>query len=341
MINFKLWRDALVNIPRIDTKKEWDALDVVSKWLISTRAAVLLMTALTVVLGGFLAFKDGIFNTLDFLLCLIGLVFAHASNNLINDWVDHKKKIDDNNYYRALYGTQALECGYWSFKQWFNYLLVTGSIALICGILLIFRTDISTLYLMLIGIFFVLFYTWPLKYIGLGEPTVLLVWGPLMVCGSYFVCSGGELPLWNPEVILISIIYAFGPTNVLFGKHIDKILDDRAKQVYTMPVIMGQRAARFTAVGFWLAQYILCFMLFLFGYVSWVIAIVLFAIPAFIRTIKVFQHPRPTEVPKNYPPNVWPLYFSAYAFTYNKTFGGLFILALLLDFALKFVVGYF
>lgn len=82
-------------------------------------------------------------------------------------------------------------------------------------------------------------------------------------------------------------------------------------------------------------------MLFLFGYVSWVIAIVLFAIPAFIRTIKVFQHPRPTEVPKNYPPNVWPLYFSAYAFTYNKTFGGLFILALLLDFALKFVVGYF
>ena len=30
---------------------------------------------------------------------------------------------------------------------------------------------------MLAGAFFVLFYTWPLKYYGLGEPAVLVVWG--------------------------------------------------------------------------------------------------------------------------------------------------------------------
>jgi 1,4-dihydroxy-2-naphthoate octaprenyltransferase len=37
--------------------------------------------------------------------------------------------------------------------------------------------------------FFVLFYTWPLKYIGLGEIAVLIVWGPLMIGGGYFVWS--------------------------------------------------------------------------------------------------------------------------------------------------------
>ena len=32
-----------------------------------------------------------------------------------------------------------------------------------------------------------LFYTWPLKYIGLGELAVILVWGPLMIGGGYYV----------------------------------------------------------------------------------------------------------------------------------------------------------
>ena len=44
--------------------------------------------------------------------------------------------------------------------------------------------------LMAAGAFFVLFYTWPLKYIGLGELAVIIVWGPLMVGGGYFVVTG-------------------------------------------------------------------------------------------------------------------------------------------------------
>ena len=48
-------------IPRID-KEEWQRLDVVARWLISTRAAVLLMTFISAALAGLFALRDGQFN---------------------------------------------------------------------------------------------------------------------------------------------------------------------------------------------------------------------------------------------------------------------------------------
>ena len=39
-INFAMWRKALWELIKMDDKKEWDALDVISKWLIATRSAV-------------------------------------------------------------------------------------------------------------------------------------------------------------------------------------------------------------------------------------------------------------------------------------------------------------
>ncbi|MEG2337423.1 MAG: hypothetical protein RSC04_06765, partial [Bacteroidales bacterium] len=153
---------------------------------------------------------------------------------------------------------------------------------------------------------------------------------------SYFACSGGVLPILNSEVFLIAIIYALGPINVLFSSHIDKIKRDQVKQAYTLPVLFGERIARHAAIGFWVAQYLLCFILFLFGYISWSIGLILFAIPAFWHAVKVFRHPCPNAETDAH--KAWVPYFSAAAFLYNKTFSGFFILALILDFILQIVM---
>ena len=76
-----------------------------------------------------------------------------------------------------------------------------------------------------------------MKYIGLGELTVILVWGPLMVGGTYYVTTGG---IWSWEVAIISLVYSMGPTTVLFGKHTDKLIQDKAKRVYTLPEKISQ-----------------------------------------------------------------------------------------------------
>ena len=99
------------------------------------------------------------------------------------------------------------------------YALVTGGAALAVGVYLVALQGQIVLMLLASGAFFVLFYTFPLKYIGLGEPAVLAVWGPLMVGGSYFVITGK----WSNKVAVASLAYALGPTAVLFGKHTDKL----------------------------------------------------------------------------------------------------------------------
>lgn len=327
MISPTMWFKALRIIPRIE-KKEWDTLDIISKWLISTRAAVFIMTAISCIIGGLFAIKDGLFNPVYFLLCLIGLVFAHATNNLMNDLIDYKKGIDKDNYYRSKYGPHPLEHGLLTEKTLWIYIIVTGLIAFLSGSLLVYETGINTLYLMLAGAFFVIFYTWPLKYYGLGEPSVLLVWGPLMVTGSYYVITVGS---FSVEATLIGTVYALGPTTVLFGKHTDKIEDDKKKGVYTLPVILGEKKARITTIWIWILQYVIVVVSMLFNLVGISYLLIFFAVPKFLWVYKIFSKPRPGSEPEGLPPDVWPLYLSAHSFVYNRLFGTLFMVAVLLD----------
>jgi 1,4-dihydroxy-2-naphthoate polyprenyltransferase len=327
MSNISFWIKSLTVIPQV-SKEEWNGLDIISKWLVASRSAVFIMTAISCGVGGLLAYYyTGNFNVLNFIVCLTGLVFAHASNNLINDLVDYKKGIDRDNYYRTLYGPQVIERKYISIKSYINYILVTLIIALLCGFFLIYRSDINTLYLMLAGAFFLLFYTWPLKYIGLGEITVVLVWGPLMIGGAYYVTSNGP---WNWDVVYLSLVYAIGPTSVLFGKHIDKIDKDKEKRVYTLPVLTGERAARYTTLIAWILQYFVITFFIFQGILGISLVIIYLALPKFFKTFKIFLKSKPSEKPNSGDHVTWPLYFASYAFVYNRRFSILFLLGLLL-----------
>lgn len=328
-MNPSMWLKALRVIPRID-KDEWKKLDVISKWLISTRAAVLIMTFLSAALAGIFAARVGQFNVGLWLLVTIGLILSHATNNLLNDYTDYVKGVDQDNYYRAEYGPQPLVHGLMTKRQLLTYAGVTGALAATCGVVLIALTDWNTAILMGLGIFFVLFYTWPLKYIALGEIAVLIVWGPLMIGGGYYVITGG----WDWNVVLGSLPYALGVTGVIFGKHIDKCDVDKAKRIHTLPVVIGEKAARYILVGMLVLQYLLTIYLVVTGFFTLAMLIVLVAIPTFVQIYPPFRKPKPAEKPEDYP-DVWPNYFVAMAFVHNRKFGVWFMLGLIADTLIK------
>ncbi len=236
-MNVAMWRKALRVIPHV-SKDEWERLDVISKWLISTRAAVLIMTFISGAIAGILALQNGMFNFWYWLLVTVGLIMAHATNNLLNDYTDYIRGVDQNNYYRAQYGPQPLVHGLMNKRQLLTYAAVTGLIAAACGVALVYLRGGLTLWLMLAGAFFVLFYTWPLKYIALGELAVLVVWGPLMIGGGYYVISG----VWDWNVVIASLPYTLGVTGVIFGKHIDKYEMDKERGIHTLPVLLGEKS---------------------------------------------------------------------------------------------------
>ena len=324
-MNVKMWRKALRVIPRI-SKEEWEALDIISRWLIATRAAVLVMTFLSAALAGIFAYRADQFDWTLWLLIAFGLVMAHATNNLLNDYTDFVKGVDQDNYYRAQYGPQPLVHGLLTKKQLLTYAAVTGLIALSAGIALIAMRGGLTWIFLVLGVFFVLFYTWPLKYIALGEIAVLIVWGPLMIGGGYYVITGD----WNWYVVLASLPYALGVTGVIFGKHIDKFEVDKAKKIHTLPVLLGERNSRITVVSMFILQYLAVVYLVAAGFFTPLPLIVLLAIPVLRQILPLFRQPKPPEKPADFP-DVWPNYFVAAAFQHNRRFGSLFLLGLILD----------
>lgn len=325
-MNVAMWRKALQVIPNV-SKEEWDSLDIISKWLISTRAAVLIMTFISAAIAGILAIQQGMFNFWLWGLVVIGLIFAHATNNLLNDYTDFARGVDQDNYYRAQYGPQPLVHGLLSKRQLLTYAFITGLIALTAGGILVYVWGWQALVLLGLGAFFVLFYTYPLKYIALGEISVLIVWGPLMIGGGYFVITG----VWDWNVVIASLPYALGVTGVIFGKHIDKYEMDKAKGIHTLPVLLGESLSRYTVIGMLVIQYLSVLYLIVSGFFTPILLIVLFAIPAFMRVFRILSQPTPHEKPEEYPADVWPNWYVAAAFYHNRRFGLLFLGGLVLD----------
>ena len=320
------WKEVL-DTANLSSEKE---MDLISKWLIITRAAVFSMTFMSGLIGGLLAIStvDNP-NWLNFGLAVIGLVLAHAANNMTNDYFDLEGGVDTDEYARALYAPHPVLNGLISKQQLLHAIAVVNLLdAIIMGTLLV-RVGWPVLIFAGLGLFISVFYVAPplkLKHHGLGEPGVFIVWGPLMIGGTYYV-TAGELP--SPGIWLATIPYAITVTTVLIGKHIDKLKADKAKRIHTLPVILGERVSLWLNMVLMSAFYIVIGALVLSGTFDIWALLVVFAIPRLFKILKIYREPKPAEPPEDYP--VWPLWFVSAAFFHNRLAGGLFVLGLILN----------
>ncbi len=306
-------------------------MDLVSRWLLITRASVFPMTLISGAIGGLLAAAGGPeveVNWLYFAVAMLGLLLAHAANNMINDYFDLEQGVDAEDYVRAEYAPHPVLSGLVSKS---GLMIATAVVNLIDLAILVYLSNARgwpVLAIALLGLFVSVFYVAPplsLKHRGMGEPGVFLVWGPLMIGGSYFVTTG-QLPPW---VLVASIPYALLVTSVLMGKHVDKFEADREKGIHTLPVLLGVERSLFLTQELILGFFASVVALVLVGTIGVWALLVLLALPLTWRTIKVFSRPPPEEAPPGYP--IWPLWYAPWAFRVTRAAGGLFVLGLILN----------
>jgi len=321
----RLWLQALYTIPRVDLAQ----VDPITRWLILSRASVVVMTATSAVIGGLLALRDDVFDAPLLVLTALGLVLAHAGSNLVNDFWDFHRGADSADSPRVNYSPHPLTD---ESARWRSFVLVTLVIlaaAAAIGIYLTVVTGPVLLAFALSGAFVLLLYSGgplPLKYFGLGEIAVFIVWGPLMIGGTYYVMAE-SLPAW---VVLASAPYALGVTTVLFGKHLDKLAFDTEHGIRTLPMLLGEaRARRLTevlSVGMYAAVIALAVWQEMPG-----LLLVAGALPLLLWVLRIYNAPKPAEPPEGY--RGWPLWFVGIAFIHNRRFGVLFIAGLALQLA--------
>lgn len=286
------------------------------------------ITLFSVIIAGLLAWSFSSFDPTLFAVDMIGLLLAHASSNIINDWWDYKNKVDTPEYFRLGYSVHPV------FSIGEKKTLILGLflsfLAFLCAIFLASKRGLPIVMLALVG--FILLFSYSgkplkLKYRGLGEILVFIIWGPLMIVGSFFAIAG----YINEKVIVASIPYGISASLILFGKHLDKIDEDSKKGVRTLPVILGEERTKLLCKVLIITMYIFVVLTafvnkrlgFLFSFLSF---------PRAFKVIRGIDYPKPkslSDVPDFYPKDFWPMWYVGGAFILNT------------DFALSFIIGTF
>jgi 1,4-dihydroxy-2-naphthoate octaprenyltransferase len=321
---FTNWLE-VYNTCNLSPDKEMDA---VSKWLIIIRVCVFSMTLTSAFIGGILALGSGSFAWFPFLLATVGLLLAHAANNMINDYFDLQGGVDDDAYTRALYAPHPVLSGLVTRGELLRAIIIVNLVDAAIMLYLTWSRGWPVLVFALLGLFVSVFYVAPplrLKHRGLGELGVLIVWAPLMVGGTYYVAAG-SLPAW---VLVASLPYGLLVMTVLVGKHVDKLEQDRAKGINTLPVLLGSEPSRRLNQALMIAFYLIVLGLVLTGTLGIWPALVLLAVPLLLEVLKAYNRPKPEVPPEDYP--VWPLWFVSLAFAHTRRAGALFILGLILN----------
>jgi len=305
--------------------------DTITRWLVISRACVFSMTFTSGLIGVLLAASVGgfvenpLFKIWLAFLCVIGLIAAHATNNLVNDWTDVRKGVDTEDYPRSQYSPHPVLSGLTTPN---GLLKVSFALTLLDGLIMLYLVAVTgplVIFLAVSGLLLSLGYTIFLKRYALGEITALIVWGPLMTGGTAYAISG----IITPQMLLLTLPYGLIVASVLIGKHTDKIENDRPVGVNSIPVLIGQaNALRLDKITFVLF-YVLVVALVVFGVTGAWILVTFLALPRFVTAWQMFSKPKPAQKPENWP--VWPLWFVGWAMHFNRLAGVLFVFGLMLN----------
>ena len=238
----RLWWGACTGFYRPGAR-DIQALDRVSLFLYAARSVILVISAQAAIIAGLLAAGAGLFRWGNFIAVLIGFVVAHTVSNLSNDYFGFTRGHDTPDSPRMRYTVHPFASGMLDRRTLITGLALLGVIGLGICVYFIFERGWMAAAFAVAGISLLFLYDAapiPLKSIGLGEFAVLLVWGPLMVGGGYAMITG-EL---SGDVMLASLPYGLGVMTILMGKHIDQMDFDAPHGIRTLPVLIGERAAR-------------------------------------------------------------------------------------------------
>lgn len=317
--------DVLTDVPRV-SRESWRRLGWLRRYLLAVRAAVLPMTLFSCLLGGLLALPWTLDESWRLMLATGALLLAHAGSNLLNDLLGWALGLDRSGYSRLRYGAHPLAHGLIHPLTHGVFLVATAGAAALLGLAAASLAGPPAWWLAGVGALLLALYAWPLKRRGFGEACVLLVWGPLMVGGVYWVVSGD----WGPEIAVLSLIFGLGPAVVVLAEHTDRRRDHAERGTRTLPVMLGARwAPRVIAAAAILQMTGGVLWAWLTG--SWFYLLLLTALPALLSLVWVCARQRPTARPKGFPVNVWPLWYTAAGFRFARVSGAALVVGALLD----------
>ena len=201
---------------------------------------------------------DDLFNIANFILCIFGVLIAHLSVNVLNDYFDVKDGTDEENseYFQQVSGgSRAIELGLITLEGTKKLGTILTLVALVIGGIVLTLTNpanvSSVVTITLAGLFLGYFYTAPpLRLVarrGLGELTIFLAFGPLITLGTAFAIFNGDLSMAQEHLmncLYIGIPMGLLTTNILLINEFPDMVSDTKTNKNHLVVTFGKKASR-------------------------------------------------------------------------------------------------
>jgi 1,4-dihydroxy-2-naphthoate octaprenyltransferase len=224
---------------------------------------------------------DWSFNWLIFGLALVGSLAFHAGTNLVNDYYDYRKGADNE---RSLGIGGTIQRGELSPPAVLLYGLVCFAVGSAIGLYLVSVAGPFVLYLGIFSLLAGFFYTAgpvALAYMGLGELTVGVFMGPVIVIGAYYV----QAQTVTIEPLFASLPIAFLVAAILHANNLRDLENDQAVGKRTLATIVGRKYANVEYYSLIAASYVSLVLMVVAGYAPIYTLIALVTIPSALALI--------------------------------------------------------
>ncbi len=255
-------------------------------WIEATRPYSFTASITPVLIGSVLGAMDGLFSWGRFSLALFGSLFIHIGTNLVNDYYDHKSGVDT---IESKSGSQVIQRGLLTADEVYWGGIVTFGIGSVFGLVLVGLCGWPILALGIASVLAGYFYTanpLSLAYIALGEATVFVFMGPVIIIGAYYV----QREVFSLAPLLISLPVGCMVAAILQANNIRDIEADKAHGKNTLATVISRRAANWELGVLIYGAFVLTGLLVLLGYAPWPVLLTLLSIRLAIPVVRiVFQ----------------------------------------------------
>lgn len=201
-------------------------------------------------------------------LAIVGIVFFHASGNMLSDVRDYKKGVD------AGLNHMPLVNGSFRPKEYVTFSTVLFVLGCIIGFYIMSRCGWPLLYAAVYGAFFTLTYA-TFKYYALGDLVIFLSYGVIPILGTTYATIS---EYYYPALVL-ALPIGLITVAILHVNNTRDIESDRAAGIRTLAMLLGKRASINLYVFEVYFPFVLVIATVCCGWLPWYSLIVLLAFP--------------------------------------------------------------
>ena len=261
-------------------------------WIQNARAYALPQSVLPALVAVFMAAGNDNFSIGLSIVAVLGVMLAHLSVNLFDDYFDYQFKSEEVREQTAAEGERAriakspyLTSGEVTPKKLFFVASLFGLAALLLGCVVFAKRGLIPLYIALAAGFLGFFYSGkPIRfcYHGLGELVTGLIFGPLLMAGVHYAACGSL----NMGVWVVSVAVGLWVVNILFTHSVMETNTDRKVGKKTLAEVLKTRPLQLAASAiFNFTPYIILLIALLFGHLHLAFAAIFIVMP---RSVALF-----------------------------------------------------